>query len=249
MAAVRKLEEAHQLAPGDPFLHYAWACGLALAMQYPPAKGELEKIVQTSPHFLLAKLAIEGWGEWNPPFYLPPWSPGTLEVHPLIASMVKFSILLPVRDGLMPRAALFFRDANKDLRNPEGLASVRVEVATVISSFTDPQVVGVYAKVWDDPPQSFTIEALGLPFFPRGHKERLIYELLCIQNELDFVVLDRNGHVLHDRRIPGSSNMKRANERLLKLLECSDGRQTPVPEMLRAMEAHRSRFSLDDVQY
>src|ERR1017187_7893351 len=56
----RKLEQAHELMPNDPLLHYAWASALHLAMQNKTAEEEMRRLVEANPQFLLGRCAIQG---------------------------------------------------------------------------------------------------------------------------------------------------------------------------------------------
>jgi len=176
------------------------------------------------------------------------WQPGVQQVHPAISAAVLASTLLAVRDGLMPRSVLFHRDAGGDL-DVRALPSARLDFATVVNAATDPQVVAVYARIWDNPRDPMRIEALGLPFHPRGDEIRLRYELLCLQEDIDFVVLGKRDEILLNRRVPLSASMRQVHQRLRALLEASDGREISKAELLRAVQKHQSQFSHNDVKY
>ena len=49
-------------------------------------------------------------------------------------------MLLQVRDGLTPRSALFLRDAAADFQDINVLNSAKIDITTVISEVTNPQV-------------------------------------------------------------------------------------------------------------
>jgi hypothetical protein len=250
MEAAHKLEEAHKLHPRNPLLHYAWASALHLAWQHKSAEDEMRGLAQSNPDFLLAGFAIEGWERWAPPFKLPPWSSNTTSVHPAISASVVTGVLLAVRDGLEPRATLFLRDTGGDFRDVRALRSARLDITTVISPVTNPQIVGIYASIWDDPSRPpFQVEALGAPLFPRGHSSRSKYESLCVHRDIDFVVIDNHDRILLNKRLPMSGNMRQANQRLLKLLKASAGREISEPELMDAIMSHQRAFSHSHVRY
>jgi len=249
MAAVRKFDAAFQLHPENPLLHYAYASCLHLAMQYKSAEDEMKKCSETHPYFILANLALEGWERWQPVFTLPPWGIKTKTVHPYISKILKTSIMLAVRDGIVPRATLFLRDAQGDFQNLQALRSARITLASVISPVNAPQVIGVYAKIYDDPSNPYNFEEMNIPFKARGDKVRSRYEYLCIQENIDFVVIDRNDHIILNRRLPISKKMQKINKKIFKMLEASEGVEISDSQLIKAVMSHQQKFEPSDVRY
>ncbi len=248
MRAAEKLSQAHGLEPGDPWLHYGYASALQLASQYKTGREEMEKLAQAHPDFLPARLAIEGWDKWDGLFALPPWSQQVKSVHQAISAALKGGYVMGTRDGLRPRATLFLRDSRGDFANPSVLQNARIDITTVVSD-TNPPLAIVYAKIWDNPKSPFQVEALGAPLYPRGHAQRCKYEYLCLQQDIDFAVMDNRDRILLNKRLPMSGRMKQANTKLLKLLQGEAGREVSDAELVSAVRAFQSRFSLNDVKY
>ena len=117
MEAARKFEAACNMHPENPLLQYVYASCLHLAMQYKSAEDEMKKCAETHPNFIHAKLAVKGWEKWRSMFILPPWGKTTKTVHPALSETVQTSILLAVRDVIVPRTTLFLRDAHDDFQD------------------------------------------------------------------------------------------------------------------------------------
>lgn len=249
MEAARKFEASFQLHPENPLLHYAYASCLHLALQYKSAEDEMRKCAETHPDFILAKLALEGWKKWDSMFALPPWEIKTKTVHPALSHDIKTFIMLPVRDNIVPRAALFLRDAQGAFQNLRALESARITLASVISPVKDPQVVGIYAKIYDDPSNPYEAEFLQVPFLPRGDKIRATYEYLCIQEDIDFAVIDRNDQILLNKRFQIPRNMQTTNDNIFKMLEASDGNEISTTPLMNAILSHQQKFQPSDVRY
>ncbi|MEW6092980.1 MAG: hypothetical protein AB1531_03340 [Chloroflexota bacterium] len=248
MRAAEILGEAHGLEPGDPWLHYAYASALQLASQYKTGREEMEKLAQAHPDFLPARFACEGWDKWDGLFALPPWSREIKSVHPAISAALKGGYVMGTRDGLRPRATLFLRDAGGDFANTNVLQTVRIDITTMLSD-TRPPLAIVYAKIWDNPKSPFQVEALGAPLYPRGHAQRCKYEYLCLQQEIDFAVIDNRDQILFNKRLPMPARMKQVNAQLLKLLQGEAGHEISDSELVSAVRTYQGRYSLDDVKY
>jgi hypothetical protein len=248
MDAANKLEQAHQLKPDDAWLHYAWASALHLAMQYKTAREEMERLMDTHPDFLWAKLALEGWDRWEGSFTLPPWEPGIQSVHPGISAEIKLGYVLGTRQKLEPRATLFLRDSRGDFQGLTTLESTRIDITTVLSD-SEPLLAVVYARIWDNPTNPYQVEALGLPLYPHGSKLRCKYEYLCLQEDIDFAIIDSRDNILLNKRMTIPDRMKRAYAALWDRLSTSPGREYSDMELVNAVRAFQSRFSLSDVQY
>lgn len=249
MEATRKFEATFQLHPKNPLLHYAYASCLHLALQHKSAEDEMRKCAESHPDFILAKLALEGRKKWDSMFVLPPWGIKTKTVHPALSHDIKTFTVLPVRDGIVPRATLFLRDAQGDFQNLQALQSARITLASVISPVRDPQVIGIYAKVYDDPNNPYDAEFLQVPFLPRGDKIRAVYEYLCIQGDIDFAVIDRNDRILVHKRLPIPPNMQTTNDKIFKMLETSDGIEISTSRFMNAIMSHQQKFAPSDVRY
>jgi hypothetical protein len=248
MRAAEILEKAYRLQPGHPWLHYSWASALHLAMQYQTARGEMERLSETHPSFHWAKLAVEGWDHWDGLFTLPPWYPGITTVHQAISAEVKHGYVLGTRQGLQPRATLFLRDASGDFQGLSTLESTRIDITTVLSD-TEPLLAVVYARIWDNPKNPYQVEALGLPLYPRGSKLRCKYEYLCLQEGIDFVIIDNQDRILLNRRLSITNRMKKVHTNLLDRLAKSTGQEYSDMELIGAVRAFQNRFALSDVRY
>jgi hypothetical protein len=248
MRAAEKLGEAHRLQLDDPWLHYAYAAALQLAAQYKTGREEMEKLAQAQPDFLLASFAIKGWDCWDGLFALPPWSPEIKSVHPAISSALKAGYVMGTRDGIHPRATLFLRCAGGDFANPQVLQNARIDMTTVVSD-THPLLAIVYARIWDNPQSPFRLETLGAPLYPRGFAQRCKYEYMCLQEDIDFTVIDQRNKILLNKRLPMPVRMKQAHSRLLRSLQEEAGYEISDAELVSAVRAFQSRFSPDDVRY
>jgi hypothetical protein len=258
MEAARAFEKAHQLLPEDPALHFAWASALHLAMQYQTAEEEMRRLAAASPQFLLARFALDGWAHWQSPFLAPEWSSMVTRGLSVIAPGLQTTVLLPVIDGISPRAALFLRDRQGDFQNVNVLNAAKIDLTTVISTINKPQVVAVYACIWDDPNNPYRLEAVDFPLRHRGHIVRRTYEYLCLQEDIDFAVIDANDRVLLNRRIPMPGRMREVNQQLLEILRESEGSDIPVGEAYSrwyetvgrpAIKAHQGMLRPADVRY
>lgn len=249
MEAARQLEEAHKLHPQNPGLHYAWASALHLAAQFKLAEDEMKNVVQLHPDFLLAKFAVGGWARWKSPFTLPSWTPHTTSVPPAIAGTVKTTILLSVRDGLSPRATLFLRDVNGDFRDLKVLNSAKIDITSVISPVTTPQLIAIYAKIWDNPRSPYVVEELGAPLHLQGYPTRCTFEYLCLQQDIDFVILDNRSNILLNKRLTMPGKMRETNQQLLKLLESSTGQEISTSELVRAIQSHQRQMSPSNLSF
>ncbi len=249
MEAARHLEAAHKLHPRIPLLHYAWASALHLAAQFKSAEDEMRIVSQTHPSFILARFAAEGWERWKSPFTLPPLKQDSQNVHGAISAAARTCIVLATRDRINPRATLFLRDAGGDFRNADALKSARIDLTTVISPIGNPQVVGIYGRIWDDPSSPYGIEALDVPLCPRGDATRAKYEFLCTQQDMDLVIINSHDKILLNKRVPNSRKMQEANKRLLDMLETSVGKEMSTSEVVGAVMNHQRHFSTSDVQY
>jgi len=249
MEAVEKLKATFELHLENPILHYAYASALDLAAQHKTAKDEMQKCLENHPNFILAKLAIDGWDNLRSLFTLPPWSIDTSSVHPAISQIVKTCILLSTRDNIIPRATLFFRDSQNIFQNIQALRSARIEIASVISPVTNPQVIGIYAKVFDDPVNPFSIECLEIPFRQRGDSTRCRYEYFCIQKEINLVIIDENNNIMLNKRLPISKKMRNVNRKIFNMFMKSNGKSISNSQLMEAIISHQQKIDPVDVDY
>jgi hypothetical protein len=259
MTAAQAFEQAHNRHPGDPMLHYAWASALDLAARFKTARTEMARLAEAHPDFLPARFAVDGWDNWESPFRFPEWNPSITSALPVISRQVQSAVLLPVRDGYSPRAALFLRDRAGDFQALDILKSARIDVTTVVSEITNPQVVAVNARIWDDPKNPYPLEALDFPLCARGRRDRRKYEYLCLQEDIDFAIIDARDRLLLNKRLPMPPRMREVNKRLLDLLVKSDGVEIPTDKAAAdhwyntvgrpAIKAHQQRLQPSDVKY
>jgi tetratricopeptide (TPR) repeat protein len=257
MDAVRAFEKAHRLQPQNSLYHFAWASALHLAGQYKTAEEEMQRLLQVNPQFLLARFAIDGWALWKSHFLLPEWSPAVTRGLPVLGHEVKVAVLLPVLDGITPRATLFLRDSQGDFQNVGVLRAAKIDVTTVVSTINSPQVVANYGCIWDSPTNPYRLEALEFPLRQRGHIVRRTFEFLCLQQDIDFVVIDARNSVLLNKRLPMPKRMRDVNQQLLKLLLESAGENIPPAAYADwyervgrpAIKAHQGLLRTSDVPY
>jgi hypothetical protein len=248
MRAAEILEQAYRLQSDHPWLHYAWASALHLAMQYKTAREEMERLLAAHPSFYWAKFSLNGWDHWDGLFTLPPWYPGITTVHQAISAEVKRGYVMGTRQGLQPRATLFLRDASGDFQGLSTLDSTRIDITTVLSD-AEPLLAVVYARIWDNPANPYQVEALGLPLYPRGSKLRCKYEYLCLQEEIDFAIINNQDRILLNRRLSITNRMKKVHADLFDRLSTSPGREYSDMELISAVRAFQDRFALSDVRY
>lgn len=244
------LKQLHEAYPDSAELHFAWAAALQVALQGETAAKVLEDCVREHPNFWFAKAtqrqnALQTWN----PFFLPEFIPKLgSQVHPVIHRIVSTNILLATRQGVLPRAVVFLRDASGEFA-PSKLASCKIEFVTTISEVKTPQVVAINGRIHDDPSNPYQCEITQCPIRPFGNKERLPYELFIRQATYDFVVLDSAGRVKYIRQMKPSSRMKTAHARLVKMLETTDGPELSTNEILGAIRRHQSIFDPKKVAY
>jgi hypothetical protein len=249
MQAARKLQQAHELQPKNCLLHYAYVCALDIAAQGKSATEEMTRLADSNPSFLLAKLAVAR-GERTqkyPLFILPSWHPA--RVHPVISSSVKTFVFLAVRKGIEPRVAFFLRDSEENFRHVEA-SRIRIDITNMMSSVGLSQMVAGYARIWDNPRNPLQLETFDFPFGPAESAGRLIYELLCLQNDVDFVVINSSDQILLNRRLSIPPMMRETNRQVLnRLIEAPDGPRFSDAEKYNAITEHQRRTPLSAVRY
>ena len=249
MEAAQKLDAARKLHADQLALHYAYVSALAAAAQNLSAKTEMAALASGSEDFVLARWAVAGWDLWESLFFVPPWGPETTSVPPPIAREVKTCVLLATRDGIVPRATLFFRDSDGVFADPEALRTARIEITAVLDEDSRPPVCGVFIRVWDDPSNAMNLEALNLPLSPRGHRNRRIYEHLCLQEDIDFAIFDRGNRIVLNRRLPIPPRMRKALDQLAILLDREDGGQSSPTEFQAALVSYQRKFEAAALSY
>jgi len=246
---VHEIKKAYDLHPDNYQLHFAYASGLHLAMQYKSAEDEMRKLIEIHPNFFPAKLAIRGWKNWLSPLVYPPWNQRTNNVHNTISMQVKTLITLPTRDLIIPRATMFFRDANGEFQDLQALRSARIDIVSLVSSVNNPQVFGIYLAIFDNPGNPLRLEELDCPIKPRGKMDRLKWEYFCLQEDIDLVIIDRADKILLNKRMKISGKMRNNNKQMLKLLEELDGQDISISELLSAINRHQATIDPNQVQY
>jgi hypothetical protein len=250
MDAARKLDGARKLHPDRPLLHYAYVSALQAAAQNQSAKTEMLSLAANGGgRFALARWAVEGWELWKSPFFLPPWGPSISSVPRPIADEVKSCVLLATRDGIVPRTTLFFRDNDGAFGDLAALRAARVDITAIVDEETQPPVCGVFIRVWDDPSNALNLEALNLPLYPRGHRNRRIYEHLCNQPDIDFAILNRQGQIVFNRRLAIPPRMRKVLNQLARLLDHNDGRESDPAAFRSALASHQRKFKAESLAY
>jgi len=249
MDGVHEIKKAYDLHLDNYQLHFAYASGLHLAMQYKSAEEEMRKLIEIHPNFFPAKLAISGWKNWLSPLVYPSWNQRTNNVHNTISMQVKTLITLPTRDLIIPRATMFFRDANGEFQDLQALRSARIDIVSLVSSVNNPQVFGIYLAIFDNPGNPLRLEELDCPIKPRGKMDRLKWEYFCLQKDIDLVIIDRADKILHNKRMKISGKMRNNNKQMLKLLEEFDGQDISISELQSAIIRHQATIDPNQVQY
>lgn len=248
MPAVERLRTAHKRHPDLPVVHFAYCSALKIAMQNAEARSELEALAAEHPDFALARWTLADGGRWTSGYFaLPEWGPATGSLPAMIGQQVIGCVLLAVRDGIEPRATLFFRDRGGHFANPVALRSARVEVAMVVDKLSGAPVVGIYARVWDNPNSPMTMESHGLPLAARGSAMRRAYEHLCGQLDLDFVVIANDDRVLMNRRLDMSAGMVARLVDLGTLLDHEEEHEYEPARLRAAINSHQERYSAANV--
>ncbi len=206
----------------------------------------MEALSRAHPDFQLAIWALARWETWKSLFALPPWAPSIQQVNVRLSKALTSCALLPTRDGILPRATFFFRDREGTFQDLGALRAARIDITTVVDqqSAVTP-VVGVYARVWDDPKNSLNLEAHGLP----ASGERSTHEYLSDQTDIDFVVVDQTDRILLNRRLLMPNRMRSAHQDLTKLLHSIQSRTFRPEEIRAAIQSHQKRFEAATVAY
>ena len=250
MEATNKLEEAHKIHPENSLIHYAYASSLFLAMQYKTAREIMEDCSNSHPDFLLAQFALKSWNypEWQSLFQLPKFGPDTQTVPPAISKTLKTWALFSVRDGVLPRATLFIRDTQKSL-NVNALQVAKIALATETMQSITPQIVGVYARIYDNPSNPYTVECPQIPFYPSGHYGRTLFEYFCLQKDMDIIVTDSLDQVLLNKRVPFTTLMNITNKNILARLNSSEGKKYGTLEITNAFQNYQRQVQLSKIKF
>lgn len=250
MAAANLFKELHEAYPQSPYLHFAWAASLQVALQGETAANVLAACVQSHPDFWLAQATQKqnALFKWNP-FFLPEFSnQSSAQVHPVIHRMVSTNVLLATRQGILPRAVIFLRDGSDEFAVSK-LSSSKIEFVTTISEIKTPQVVAINGRIHDDPTNPYQCEITQCPLRPFGDKSRLPYELFVRQDTYDFVVLDGAGRVKYSRRMSPSGRMKTVHQRLAQMFDTTEGPNLSTSEVFNAIRRHQSIFDPKKIAY
>lgn len=246
---VEKLRQAHQAALDSRDVHYAFASALQLHLQTASAETEMMKCADRHPVWALPRLTSPGWFRgMTSLFALASVDLTRDSVGPPIGARVLTSVLLPVRQGLVPRAILWLR-AGDDETFSEAWKTAQIEFATVWSVVDRPQVVGLYLRMHDRAGSAFDVEVLDAPLREPGHPTRCAFELLCEQVHLDFVVLDAADRVLLHRRIPFSVSTHQVHARLRSAFLRGEGGKIETPEVLAALQAHQRATPMSAIHF
>lgn len=171
---------------------------------------------------------------------------------PVRKAAVKFAksrfVVVATRQGLLPRAVLFFRDSHAEL-SPSKLDRCKIEFLTTISKVKKPQVMAINGRIHDNPADPYQIEELQCPFLPRTDRDRFVYELFVRQEYFDFVVLDEAGSVKHARRITPFAPMRAAHEQLARMFDKEEGSSLSMPELLDALRRHKQTLDPSKLKY
>jgi hypothetical protein len=250
MVAVEQFKRLHERYSGCYELHYAYAAALQVAAQGKSAEDVLTKCVKGHPGEWLARetLKQKALYSWNP-FFQPEFSSAEgAKVHPLINDFVKTVVLVPTRKQLVPRAVLFLRDGANELPTTK-LRACKMEFMTTISQVTNPQVIAINCRIYDDPNNPFQCEEVGCPLRPFGSAKRLAFELLARQDTFEFVVLDEAGIVKHVRRITPSARMQAVHARLARILETNEAPDPSMSDVVAAIRRHQSILDPRQILY
>ncbi len=243
--AVKNFEHAHLLHPDNAHYHFAYASSLLLAGRGVDAFAEMKKLNEREPEYELAQIAVRGWDRWQPVFTLPALSENK-KIPDVIGRTlpVDGSGLFALRKGILPESALIFRGSST-FDDLAALKNAKMEMTTVLSKISDPQVIGIYIRVYDNPQSPCTVEVLYTPFLPRGEKNRTIWEYYVIQNELTFIVIDNNDTMMFQKSLKFNDAMMETHKRLKNMFKQIDGREMSQEQIIKAMRRHQSIVPID----
>jgi hypothetical protein len=243
--AATLFKKVADMYPDDAQLHFAYASCLLHSLQGPVALNEMKKIIKTHPDFDYAQIAIRGWEKWESIFTLP-FIVENSKIPRIISSTLPIgaSGLFALRQGYRPISAIFYRN-DGTINNLEALRTADIKTTTIVSKISEPQVIGIYTRVFDDPKHPFTIEVTGTPFFPRGDRIRTNWEYYAIHKELTFYVINAENHIIFKRILPFSETMKKANRNLLNMFKENEGHEISIMQMLNAIRMHQNYLSTD----
>lgn len=250
MQAARQFEALCGGYPDNPAIHYAYAAALQTALQGAAAGQVLEQCVAAHPEFWPARITLHSGSlaSWNP-FLFPEFDPTARgRVHSAIHELVSTNILLTTREGLLPRATLFLRDAGGDF-SASVLEKCKIEFTTTISPIRSPQVVAINGRIHDDPADPYQLEVTQCPFRPRTNRDRFVYELFVRQGPFDFVVLDRTGDVKYVRRISPAPRMEAAHRKLIGMFQKEEGTDLGLFDVMDAISRHQGKVDPRKLRY
>jgi hypothetical protein len=235
--------------PDEPLAHLIYTLALELNGKAMSAATDLGACCVRFPEFVTANLIRRRDWLWVAnPLKLPPFNAHDPLIHPAINAMLISSIVFLTRDGCMPRAVAFLKDARGDF-DPALLGDARMQFTTLISQVTDPQVIAMMGRIYDNPTSPFDLEDLEAPFRPHPHDRRVTLEFFVRQETFPFVIVNAEGRVLHTREIAVSPRMAIAHAELERRFETDLGRDVSLDELGRAFRTHQAQVNPGRVQY
>lgn len=243
--AVKNFERAHLLHPDNPQVHFAYASSLLLAGYGPDALTAMKKLIELNPNYELAQIAVRGWDRWQSVFTLP-----ILNEKKKIPDVIGRTLpvdgsgLFALREGILPVSAVIYRDSS-NINEFAALQKAKINMTTVISEISDPQVIGIYIRVYDDPQSPYTVEVLYTPFLPRGEKIRNIWEYFAIQKDLIFIIIDSTNTIMFQKSLNFNYAMMKTNKRLKNMFKQIDGQEISQAQTINAMRRHQSIVPID----
>jgi hypothetical protein len=240
-----EFEKLHKADPGNPKLHYCYAEAMAAALQQKTETQTLNDLLRRHPHFWIAAVTLRH-GPASGIFILPEFDVKTIFVHPRINREVKQAVIIATRSGVLPRAVLFFRDANNELAQV-ALNNCRMDLTTVVDARTEPKIAAVYGRIFDHPQHPLQFECFNFPF---DVSARFALELFSRQNVFEFVILDPVGQIKHHRTITPSARMCAAHAELARLFDIfPESKKLDLGTCEIAMKRYKSTINLKDVAY
>jgi len=251
MQAYRCLKKSSDLEPNNAYLRYATICALRLSAQFASAYKEMTDFSQKNPDFALAKFTLAGWKEEvegiaPAVFRYPECTPGMTKLPPLYARLVKTCVLLPAREGIYPRAVLFLKD-NEAYWTKDMLKDAKVEIAIVHES-DNPQLAAIYLRTLLPGKKPDMQECLGVLSLPKADSSIAAWSYLCLQDFVDFVVIDNQKEIILNQRIRLSEGTKKTLSEVKRVLLTIEGRKLSNQEVLQICGKFQNRYSIDDIE-
>jgi hypothetical protein len=241
--------QLHGAFPAEPLAHLLHAFALELSGKAMSAAAELGACCDRFPEFWEASLIRRRDWLWVAnPLKLPPFDPSEPSLHPAINAMLTSSIIFLTRDGCMPRAVRFLKDAHGEF-DPWLLRDARIEFTTLISAVDDPQIIAVMGRIHDNPSSPYDFEDVDAPFRPHPDERRITFEFFVRQETVPFVIVDPEGRVMHTREVHVSPRMALAHAELERMFEKEPGREVSGNEFSQAARQHQAQVHPASVRY